>query len=75
MELAEHSLQSLTSPPPKVYVDEQRASKITGVRRGTLRRWRADGYGPPFRKFRALVRYPLAGLYDWIESQPLGGGN
>ncbi len=67
-----------TTLPPEVAADmhvaEGCASMITGVRIRTLRRWRADGCGPPFRKFGTLVRYGVADLRTWIGSQPSGGG-
>jgi hypothetical protein len=36
---------------------------------GTLANWRARGFGPPYQKLGAAVRYPLAQLEAWEAQQ------
>jgi hypothetical protein len=53
---------------------EQFAAEFTGTRPETLRTWRRKGSGPPWKKINGkLIRYSLAGLIAWMESQPGGG--
>lgn len=54
--------------------DEYTAARVCGVSVQTVRRWRASGSGPQWKKIGACVRYSLAGVFDWLESQPGGGG-
>ena len=38
------------------------------VSKATLRRWRREGIGPPYRKLTdQLVRYPADSTRDWEE--------
>jgi predicted DNA-binding transcriptional regulator AlpA len=54
--------------------DEHVVARVCGVSVQTVRRWRAAGDGPAWKKLGALVRYSLAGVFEWLESQPGGGG-
>jgi predicted DNA-binding transcriptional regulator AlpA len=54
--------------------DEHVVARACGVSVQTVRRWRAAGDGPAWKKLGALVRYSLAGVFEWLESQPGGGG-
>jgi hypothetical protein len=54
--------------------DEYVAARVCGdVSVQTVRRWRAKGIGPQYRRVGALVRYSLAGCFSWMEAQPSGG--
>jgi hypothetical protein len=52
-------------------------SPVINVSPSTLRRWRKQDKGPPFRKFgpepNAPVRYDPADVAQWIASLPRGG--
>ena len=54
--------------------DEGFAAAFLGVTIGAMRTWRKKRCGPPWRKIGKLVRYSLADLKQWVESQPAGGG-
>ncbi len=55
--------------------DERFAAAFLGAKVETLRGWRKKKCGPPWRKIGGkLVRYSLADLRAWVESQPAGGG-
>ncbi|MCL4852555.1 MAG: helix-turn-helix domain-containing protein [Bryobacteraceae bacterium] len=54
--------------------DEYAVARICGTSVQSVRRWRAAGTGPRFRKIGALVRYSLADIFAWVEAQPGGGG-
>jgi hypothetical protein len=52
-------------------------SPVINVSPTTLRRWRKQNKGPPFRKFgpepNAPVRYDPAEVAEWIATRPCGG--
>jgi len=51
-------------------LDERQAAQLIGVRRATMRHWRATGSGPSFLKPGGrLVRYQVRSLRQWIASQ------
>jgi predicted DNA-binding transcriptional regulator AlpA len=53
-----------TAPSP--LIDETEVAAILGVSLRTLRRWRANGDGPPWQKLGVKwVRYPRAGVTEW----------
>ena len=54
--------------------DERFAARFYGVDIETVRGWRKRGCGPRCRKINGkLVRYSLADLVAWGESQPTRG--
>lgn len=54
--------------------DERFTAAYLGVKIETLRTWRKRRCGPPWRKINGrLVRYSLADLMAWVDSQPGGG--
>jgi hypothetical protein len=54
--------------------DEHVVARVCGVSVQTVRRWRAADDGPPWKKIGACVRYSLAGVFEWLENLPCGGG-
>jgi hypothetical protein len=50
---------------------------LINVSATTLRRWRKENKGPPYRKFgrepNAPVRYDPVDVEEWIASRPSGG--
>ena len=50
------------------YLREADAAEITGFAIQTLRNKRHTGDGPPYIKKGRAVRYPLADLISWMES-------
>lgn len=54
--------------------DEHMVARICGTSVQSVRRWRAAGTGPRYRKIGALVRYSLEDVFGWLETQPAGGG-
>jgi predicted DNA-binding transcriptional regulator AlpA len=53
--------------------DERVIARVCGVSVQTVRRWRAAGEGPQWKKIGACVRYSLATTFEWLESLPGGG--
>ncbi len=49
-------------------VDPEAAAEVLDRAPGTLRNWRAAGYGPPYVRGRR-VRYRLADLILWQQEQ------
>jgi predicted DNA-binding transcriptional regulator AlpA len=59
--------------PDRKLAPEELAER-EGVSRGTVRRWRATGAGPPFEKLtRATIRYALSEVETWERSRREGG--
>jgi hypothetical protein len=54
------------------YRDERFVADFLGTTVETLRTWRRRRCGPPWVKFGKLVRYSIAGLIAWANSQPGG---
>jgi hypothetical protein len=67
-------LTSLTqnTPPPR-FVTEADLEEITGVKKRTWQKHRLFGRGPRFYKIGGAVRYNLAEVLEWIESNGVGG--
>lgn len=58
------------------YLSPASASKFLDIPIRTLAQMRADGDGPTWTRTpgRRLVRYPVAGLREWMSGQvPVGG--
>lgn len=54
--------------------DEKFAAKYLGLAIQTLRGYRQRGIGPEYRRIGGrLVKYSVASLRSWAESQPRGG--
>jgi predicted DNA-binding transcriptional regulator AlpA len=53
---------------------EHVVARVCGVSLQTVRRWRAAGDGPQWKKIGPLVRYSLAATFEWLETLPGGGG-
>jgi len=53
--------------------DEHVIARVCGISVQTMRRWRAAGEGPPFKRIGSHVRYSLAATFEWLESLPEGG--
>jgi hypothetical protein len=66
------SLLAHTTPPPR-FVTEADLEEITGVKKRTWQKHRLFGRGPRFYKIGGAVRYNLAEVLEWIESNAVGG--
>jgi len=54
-------------PPPEWLTTEQTAA-LTGFSPRALQSMRQRGEGPPYTRLGAkLIRYPLAGVREWLE--------
>jgi hypothetical protein len=54
---------------------EEFVARFFGVDSETIRGWRKRGQGPKYKKINGkLIRYSLADLTAWAESQPGGRG-
>ncbi len=51
------------------YAPEGEISAIIRIPVMTLRRWRREARGPPFRKLGGRVLYNKAEVLAWVESQ------
>lgn len=54
--------------PVRQLLNNDEAADMLGISRRTLPIWRVQGRGPRFVKIGRLVRYELAELNAWIES-------
>jgi len=55
-------------------VDERAVALLTGRSLKAIQHDRCRGIGIPFKKLNgATVRYKVANILDWLESQPSGG--
>lgn len=57
-----------TKEPEKLSVREPEAARMIGVSEPTLKRWRATGDGPPWKKAGNVILYPIDKLREWINS-------
>jgi hypothetical protein len=56
------------SAPQEFFIDEHELGRrLGGVALSTLRRWRQDGSGPPFRRVKKFVRYSWPDVLAWME--------
>lgn len=49
----------------------RQAGELLGLAPSTLAKMRLRGTGPPFQKFGAAVRYPVAALEAYVAATPL----
>jgi hypothetical protein len=63
--LSRSEIEEIVSNPDQ-WVADTVAALITGIPRGTLRRFRAEGRGPRYRKTGRSVRYKVAWLLEYI---------
>jgi predicted DNA-binding transcriptional regulator AlpA len=63
--MSEHTLEKL--------IDQKQLAQLFRVSIGTLRYWRINGRGPPYRKVGHLVRYAPSDVQDWLSRRPMGG--
>lgn len=55
-------------------VDERAVALLTGRTLKAIQHDRSRGIGIPFKKLNgATVRYKVANILDWLDSQPSGG--
>jgi hypothetical protein len=52
-----------------VYLNETEVSALIRVAIMSLRRWRREGKGPPFRKLGSRVVYSRDEVIGWAEAQ------
>lgn len=57
----------MTDPTPH-YLNEDEAAAFLNIPRATLTTWRSRGKGPPYIKAEKTVRYALAALTSWMNS-------
>lgn len=72
------------SPPPKTIfseppledlltpddlIDDKIVSRLLGIKRRTVQRWRQIGKGPVFSKYEGSVRYRMADVLAWVEQR------
>lgn len=62
-----------TAQLPNCLTDDRVVAKMLGVSGVTVRIWRMKGKGPRWVKVGSRVRYDLADVRAWIESQKRGG--
>jgi Helix-turn-helix domain len=60
---------STTEAPPIRWLKEVEAADYLRLAAATLRNWRSGGVGPRFHKLGGAVRYSLADLDAWADSQ------
>jgi hypothetical protein len=67
----------MLSDPSQVPLTEAQAAQKAGVSKGTLRRWRSAGEGPPWLKLGdtrgAAIRYDSEALQQWLVSRRKDG--
>lgn len=73
--MSEHSapLVEVSTTLAPAWVDTENASRYTSIPASTLETMRNRGGGPVFRKLGRAVRYRVADLDRYMESQPVGG--
>ncbi len=67
--MGERILKAEDKKPEIVWVDEKRASEITGFAIQTLRNWRFRGIRLPYCKVGRSVRYRLADVIAFMEQR------
>jgi len=52
--------------PVALYLTEKKTSKRIDMSPSALRKWRRQGFGPPYIKIGRLIRYPVVELDNWL---------
>lgn len=55
----------------RVWLSTPQVADLLGVSERTLRRWRANKEGPPFRLFGSQIRYHRTHLAQWEAGHPI----
>jgi excisionase family DNA binding protein len=55
------------------YLTEAELAALLKVTRRTVKRWRAEGGGPPWVRIGRGIRYRRRDVDAWAERQPGGG--
>lgn len=60
----------MNSPGPLLYVPENEAAMILGLKRGTMSNMRSQRRGPPYHRLGGgrVIRYRLDELQTWAEA-------
>lgn len=48
---------------------EEKACKMLGIKKGTMKKWRSAGKGPTFIKLGRVIRYERNKLTDYIKER------
>jgi hypothetical protein len=62
-------LHATSQPGAAIYIDEKKASFLTGYSAAFFRKRRLLESGPPYRKIGRSIRYNVLELVQWMESQ------
>lgn len=54
--------------PFECLLPEKKLATLLSLKPATLRRWRTEGFGPPFFKVGRYVRYRLSEAKAWLEA-------
>ncbi len=54
------------------YLTQYEAADALGVKASTLKRWKREGYGPPWTRIGRRVVYIPADVQEWIQSHRMG---
>jgi len=54
--------------PFECLLPEKKLATLLSLKPATLRRWRTEGFGPPFFKVGRYVRYRLSEARAWLEA-------
>ncbi len=66
--LTPDELQQIVSDPNR-WVTDTIAAQVTGIPRGSLRRFRHENRGPRYLKSSTSVRYKVAWLLEFVEAR------
>ncbi len=56
-------------PTPEVWITRKELATRTKIPHNTLNQWASRGKGPRYARFGSIVRYRLADVVAWEESQ------
>jgi hypothetical protein len=62
-------IQSTSQPGAAIYIDEKKASFLTGYSAAFFRKRRLLESGPPYRKVGRSIRYNVLEIVQWMEAQ------
>jgi hypothetical protein len=55
--------------PDTLFLDSHAAARLLGVSERTLRGWRCERQGPPYRALGRTIRYRRDELLAWADAQ------